>query len=158
MSFQHRIMLGILLFASVGSYAEPAAAIRQRVSYCSMANDDRAKPLPAELVGAATRLFGLRPDDPKWVRESTVYRCMGRAVWLCNHGANITCAKADTRRSLPGVAAYCRENPNEDYVPMAVTGHGTIYTWSCVGGKPLSKLSEKLDARGFIADQWKRLE
>jgi hypothetical protein len=40
---------------------------------------------------------------------------------------------------------------------MVVTGHGTIYTWECVHGKSRIKDSDKVDARGFIADQWKRL-
>lgn len=78
-----------------------------------------------------------------------MYRCVDGAVWLCNHGANLTCAKADIRRNLPAVADYCRENPNEEVVPMAVTGHGTIYTWECADGKLRSKPSQKVDERGF---------
>jgi hypothetical protein len=31
--------------------------------------------IPAEIVGAAIRLFGLHPDGAKGVRETTVYRC-----------------------------------------------------------------------------------
>ena len=64
-----------------------------------------------------------------------VYRCMGGSVWVCNHGANIPCAKGDTRRVLPSVTDYCNENPNQDFVPMVVTGHGTIHSWECVGGQ-----------------------
>ncbi len=158
MGAQAKLTTSIFLLALVASNAERAAAIEQAVSYCASANDDRVRPIPRELADAAIRLFGLHPDGAEWVRESTVYRCMAGAVWLCNHGANLTCDKADTRRDLPSVTTYCMENPNEEFVPMAVTGHGTIYTWECVRGKPRSKRSQKVDARGFIADQWKRLE
>lgn len=41
---------------------------------------------------------------------------------------------------------------------MAVTRHGTIYTWQCADGKPRSKPTGRVDERGFIAEQWKRLE
>lgn len=158
MSSTRTAMVPIFLLAAVVSNAEPAVVVEQPGSYCASTNDDHIKPIPAELVGAAIRLFGLHPDAAKWVRETTVYRCMDGAAWLCNHGANLTCAKADTRRNLPSVTDYCRENTNEEFVPMAVTGHGTIYNWECVDGKPRSKPSERVDERGFIADQWKRLE
>jgi hypothetical protein len=87
-----------------------------------------------------------------------VYRCMGRSVWVCNHGANIPCAKGDTRRVLPSVTDYCNENPNQDFVPMVVTGHGTIHSWECVGGRARIKQSEEVDRRGFIANQWQLLQ
>jgi hypothetical protein len=41
---------------------------------------------------------------------------------------------------------------------MVVTGHDTLYSWRCAGGKaevgpPISKL----DARGFLTDYWKKV-
>lgn len=127
-------------------------------SHCaSVRNDDKVQPIPPELVSRAIQLFGLAAEDPAFVRKSTVYRCMGGAAWLCNHGANLPCAKGAARRSLPSVTAYCRENRNADFVPAAVTGHGTIYSWACVHGRPRITQSEKVDARGFVIDQWKRL-
>ncbi len=158
MSFMRTVMVRMYILVVVVSNADPVAAVEQPGSYCASTNNDHPKPISAEFVSAAIRLFGLHPDGAKWVRESTVYRCMKGAIWLCNYGANLTCAKADTRRNLPAVADYCRENPNEEVVPMAVTGHGTIYTWGCADGKPRSKPSQNVDERGFIADQWKRLE
>jgi hypothetical protein len=38
-------------------------------------------------------------------------------------------------------------------VPM-VTGHATIYTWTCVGSDARIASLVKLDAHGFIAGQW----
>lgn len=129
-------------------------------AYCAKAgNDDRVKPIPEALLPAARRLFNLESaDDADFVLRSTVYRCMSGSVWLCNHGANIPCAKADLRRMPPSVTAYCKENPNEAFVPMVVTGHDTIHSWECVGGKARIKQSQKVDPRGFAADQWRRLQ
>ena len=53
----------------------------------------------------------------------------------------------------PSVATYVKENPNEAFVPMVVTGHDTIHSWECVGGKARIKQSQKVDLRGFAADQ-----
>ena len=125
-------------------------------AYCAKAsNDDRVKPIPEALLPAARRLFNLESaDDADFVLRSTVYRCMSGAVWLCNHGANIPCAKADLRRMPPSVTTYCKENPNEGFVP----GHDTIHSWECVGGKARIKQSQNVDPRGFAADQWRRLQ
>ncbi len=110
-------------------------------------------PIPAGLVAPAIRLFDLQGE----AQESTVYRCMSGAIWLCNHGANLTCAKADARLTIPSVTAFCKQNPNEEFVPMVVTGHGVNHSWGCVRGKAMVKETEELDARGFIANQWRRL-
>jgi hypothetical protein len=100
----------------------------------------------------------LRPVNPEQVRRSTVYRCMDGAAWLCNYGANLVCAKADVARNSRGAERYCRENPGSEVVPMAATGHATIYSWECVGNKArIQGASVSVDSRGFIADQWKRL-
>lgn len=129
-------------------------------AYCAkVGNDDRVKPMPAALVPAARRLFNLElATDADFVLRSTVYRCMSGSVWLCNHGANIPCAKADLRPMPPSVATYCKENPNEAFVPMIVTGHDAIHSWECLGGKPRIKQSQKVDPRGFAAGQWRRLQ
>ena len=139
--------------------AGPSWAAENPASHCaSVGDDDRVKPIPAGLLGQAIQLFGLPADDAAWAKESTVYRCMGGAVWLCNHGANLTCGKADMRREPPSVRAYCRQNPNEEFVPMAVTGHGVIHSWECVHGKSRIKESQEVDPRGFIASEWRRVE
>jgi hypothetical protein len=93
------------------------------------------------------------------VQRSTVFRCAGRKVLLCNVGANLPCGKANRSRNLPGATAYCRENPDSDVVPAAATGHDTIYRWRCTGRKaqPGGPV-ETVDARGFLERYWKRLD
>ncbi len=139
--------------ASAGARAEDLGA------YCArIGDDDLPKPIPPELVIQAIRLFYLTPVAPEQVEKSTVYRCMRGAVWLCNYGANLSCAKADVSRVSKGAENYCAENPGSAVVPMATTGHDTIYSWECVGKNPRITASERIDARGFIANQWKRLD
>jgi hypothetical protein len=154
--------LGAVLCVTVTFSAlcqQAPAPAQAPVEYCaSVGTDDEVRPLPPGLVPEALQLFYSRPVDPEQVRRSAVYRCMDGAVWLCNYGANLVCAKADVARVSRGAERYCRENPGSDVVPMAATGHATIYSWECVGAKARIKSgSLSVDSRGFIADQWKRL-
>src|SRR5271165_2000179 len=112
------------------------AVARDPIKYCaSVGTDDQVRPVPRELVPQALRLFYLAPVDSQQVRRSTVYRCMDGAVWLCNYGANLICAKADLSRASPGAESYCKDNLGSEVVPMAATGHATIYSWECIGNK-----------------------
>ena len=79
------------------------------------------------LIAGAATLFHEPANEAASHRDMYVYRCMGGSVWVCNHGANIPCAKGDTRRVLPSVTDYCNENPNQDFVPTVVTGHRQHY-------------------------------
>ncbi|HUO55805.1 MAG TPA: hypothetical protein VMU18_13750 [Rhodoblastus sp.] len=146
-------LICLVFFSSI---ARPALA-GDFVGLCAAGNDDRTRPIPAAIVPQAIKLFALAGVDPSFVQQSTVYRCMNGAAWLCNHGANLTCAKADVSRVSKGAQAFCRQNPRSDVVPMAATGHSTIFTWTCDGAKARIRSAEKVDRRGFIADQWKRL-
>ena len=155
-----RVIIGIITLTSLAflSYPEPAHAEDAQAHCAKVGNDDRVRAIPPSLIGGAAKLFHETASEAATHLYMYVYRCMGGSAWVCNHGANILCAKADVRRVLPGVTAYCKENLNLDFVPMAVTGHGTIHSWECVGGRARIKQSEKVDPRGFIADQWERLE
>jgi hypothetical protein len=123
-------------------------------------DDDRVREIPAGLVPDAQRLFGFSPDSPSaFIQKSTSFRCMGGNVWLCNYGANLVCGKANVSRTSAGAAEFCRENPGSDVVPMAATGHDTIYDWNCVGNREhISRRIVTVDPRGFIAENWKRLK
>jgi hypothetical protein len=158
---RHAVGLGVILSlaATFGAFCQEAPA-QDPTKYCtSVGNDDQVRPIPPGLAPLALRLFYLTPVDLQQVERSTVYRCMDGAAWLCNYGANLICAKADVSRVSAGAESYCRDNPGSDVVPMAATGHATIYSWECVGDKARIKGgSVSIDRRGFIANQWKRLE
>jgi hypothetical protein len=146
----------VLVFeAAIPAFGDEVGSLGAR---CAAArDDDRVRSIPASVVDAAARALGLQTSDRVWVRGSTVSRCMKGAVWLCNHGANLTCAKADVSKTSAGAEAYCKAFPNSDVVPMAATGHDTIYAWGCVGTHARIKNAEAVDERGFIASQWRRL-
>lgn len=147
---------GALMTSSTGTArAQDVQSLCARVT-----DDDRVRPIPAALVPAARRLFSFSADTPGgYVRKSTTFRCMEGKVWLCNYGANLVCEKADARRTSAGAADYCKENPGTDVVPMAATGHDTIYEWTCAGNKAvISKQIETVDPRGFMAGNWKPLD
>jgi hypothetical protein len=146
-----------LLFALAALAAQPALAEDARKFCASAGDDDQTRPIPAALTPDAIRLFGFPAQASGFVRRGSVYRCMDGAVWLCNYGANLSCAKGDASRSSQGAENFCRQNPDAAIVPMAATGHETIFTWKCVGTAPQIASAEKTDARGFIAGQWKRL-
>lgn len=151
----------IMAIAGAVSMAHLGAACAQDVqSLCArMADDDRVRPIPAALVPEARRLFGT-PDSPSaYIRKSTSFRCMRGKVWLCNYGANLVCGKANASRTSAGATDFCKQNPGSDIVPMAATGHDTIYEWKCVGDEAhISRQIETVDPRGFITENWKQLE
>jgi hypothetical protein len=155
-----RLILSTMTLALLAlfSHSRPAHAEDAQAHCAKVGNDDTVRTIPPSLIAGAARLFHETKDEAASHRYMFVYRCMNGAIWLCDHGANILCTKADVRRVLPSVTAYCKENPNEDFVPMVVTGHGTIYSWECAAGKARIKQSEEVDRRGFIANQWQRLE
>jgi len=152
---------GLLAFVAGAYPMAPGTEARAQdlnAHRASVGNDDRVKPIPAALVPEARRLFGGPPDQPGAAPQaSTVFRCMSGQVWLCNQGANLTCAIGDVRRVSKGAAAWCKDHPGSDVVPNIATGHATIHTWTCVGSEARIRSSEKLDARGFIAAQWTSL-
>jgi len=72
------------------------------------------------------------------------------------HGQRV--GKADTSRTSAGRDEWCRANPNDQNIPMAATGHATIYEWRCSGTRavPVRKFSP-IDDRGFEVMNWKVL-
>lgn len=151
----------VALLGIGGSFGSSAVLAQSSSNVCSqIGTDDTLRPLPAELVPAARRVFDLDGSlSANYVRAATSLRCdQGRAL-LCYVGANLNCGKADTSRSMSAADEYCRDNPAAVGIPMSVTGHATVYDWSCDGGN--AKAGEQIvatDRRGFIADNWKRLD
>jgi hypothetical protein len=141
-------------------HCEPARAQDVQSRCARIGNDDRVRPIPDSFVPQARRLFEISADTPSaFIRKTTTFRCMKGKVWLCNYGANLTCGKANVSRTSTGAAEFCQQNPGSDVVPMAATGHDTIYDWKCVGSKAqTSRQIATVDPRGFIARNWKELQ
>ncbi|PPQ28709.1 hypothetical protein [Rhodopila globiformis] len=151
------LLVGVGVGVGVGVAAprHPASTADRQGAVCRPGQtDDTLRPLPPALVLRARAVFGLAmPDD--LIRRATVYRCLDGRTLLCTAGANLVCGKANTRRDLPGVAAWCRDHRDVDSVPMFVTGHDTAYRWRCADGAPLIVATEAVDARGFLSRNWK---
>ena len=114
-----------------------------------------AMTVPKKLEPLVGEAFGITADQ---VRESAYVRCAGGKLMACWVGANLDCGKANAHRSLLGANAYCRENPGSDSIPMAATGHDTIYDWRCDGKRAVpGKANRAVDAQGYIADNWKEV-
>lgn len=156
----HLAFLATFAVALPVLYPGPAGAEDVRSSCTKAGDDDKVRPIPAALVPQARRLFEFSVNTPDaLVRKGTSYRCMGGKVWLCNYGANLVCEKANTKRTSKGAAEFCRQNPSSDFVPMAATGHDTIYEWKCAGSTAqISRQIATVDPRGFIAGNWKELK
>ena len=131
------VLIALLAGAGPTMFATAARAEALAAHCAAVGNDDRVKPIPTALIPAAREALGIGPGEPDAAFQAgTVFRCMGGKVWLCNHGANLSCAKGDVRRVSAGAAAWCREHPGSDVVPMAASGHATIYAWACAGSEP----------------------
>jgi hypothetical protein len=141
---------------AMGLFTQAASAAPAPQAYCAkVVNDDELRGAPHALAPAIKQLFHV---TGAYAAQTTRYRCAGGKVMLCNVGANLPCGKANIRRHLPGATAWCKEKPNSNFIPMAATGHDTIYTWHCANdvatpGDPV----RKIDARGFFADYWRQL-
>ena len=157
--FVHSALLAAVAGAVTICPLNPARA-QDVPSLCArVTNDDRVRPIPITLIPKAREIFGFSADAAdQYIQKSTSFRCMEGKVWLCNTGANLVCGKANTSQASAGASSFCKENPGSDVVPMAATGHDTVYEWKCVGTKAvISKEVEAVDPRGFLTANWKAL-
>ncbi len=141
---------GLLILASAAPMRAANAA-----SYCPNPAHARPAKVPADLVPALATAFGA---DKEAVRNAGFVRCVGRKLLGCFIGANLNCDKADTRRTSFGAAAWCRDHPGAADIPMASTGHDTVYAWSCKGAHAVpGKMIMKVDRQGYVANNWKEI-
>lgn len=143
------LAFGALSFASPATPASLAAL-------CASGRGPRAPvPVPRALEAEVARTFGVSVDA---VGHGGFVRCADGKLLACLVGANLNCGKANTSRSLPGASAFCRANPGSDVVPMAATGHDTIYAWRCVGKRAVAgDAVVVVDPDGYDAANWREV-
>ena len=147
------LLLSALIVLGSAMTARPAAAA---LAYCPNPGHSRPAKVPPSLVPAVAAAFNIDKDA---VPNTAFVRCVGAKLVGCYVGANLDCDKANTRRMLPGATAWCRQNPGATNIPMAATGHDTIYEWSCKGTRAVAgRQVMKVDLRGYIADKWKEIQ
>jgi hypothetical protein len=125
----------------------------------------RSPAWPADFAMAALSGLTLPLREPSGNGGSTLfvegylnYRCYQGAVMGCAVGANLNCGKANVSTRSQGGDEFCRANSNAQNIPMAATGHDTIFSWRCAGTQavPVRKFSP-VDDRGFEIMNWKVL-
>jgi hypothetical protein len=145
-------LFSVLIVLASAMTARPASAA---AAYCSNPAHSRPAKVPPGLVPAVAAAFNIDKDAAP---NTAFVRCVGAKLMGCYVGANLDCGKANTRRMLPGAAAWCRQNPGAANVPMAATGHDTVYEWSCEGTRAVAgRQVMKVDRQGYIADNWKEI-
>jgi hypothetical protein len=137
--------------------AFPASAASGPATCAAGAGPRVPVPVPKEFEADVARTFGVPIDLVR--RGGAFVRCAKDKLLACLVGANLNCGKANTRRSLPGASEFCRTNPDADNIPMAATGHDTIYAWRCVGKRAVAaKTVVAVDAHGYDAGSWKEVD
>ena len=93
-----RAILGTATLAALALFSrqEPAHAVDAQAHCAKVGNDDTVRMIPPSLVAGAARLFHEPASEAASHRDMYVYRCMGGSVWVCDHGANILCIKAES--------------------------------------------------------------
>ncbi len=112
---------------------------------------------PDAVVQGLRKAMGIPAGAPAGPAGSNLWRCMNGQVYACNVGANIPCSeKADTNRTPTAeMNDFCKANTSADFIPAAVTGRATVYSWKCVNGMAtVDKQLTQPDARGFLSSFW----
>jgi hypothetical protein len=150
--------------ATAGSTAQ-AASYADPFSYCTALGtidipDSRysGPAIPDAIAQRLKTASGASADAPINIfKQGSSWRCMGGKVYACFVGANLPCdSKANTDKTPTSAEAdYCKNNPNSDFIPAAVTGHDTIYAWRCNQDTPaIDKQVFHVDSQGYIQEIW----
>ncbi len=137
--------------------ADTAVTDLSPASYCTKVDtDDSSHQLPHDMVDTAEQAFGLKLPVEQGER-AVIWRCDGGQVLGCFFGANVPCGQMDQRTELPSVTEWCEDHPGAG-VPQEVTGHDTLWRWSCDGAKAVrGSAAWTLDRRGFVQGLWRPL-
>jgi hypothetical protein len=147
------VLAGFAACSIARAHAETPAAFCARI-----VNDDAARPIPESLVAAAEVALGATMP-PDVAMQTTVFRCANGRALVCTVGANLVCGRASVSRSPGrGPLVWCREHPNDAFIPLVAAGHDTIYAWRCRDGVPhIDRQILDVDARGFVVQNWRQL-
>ncbi len=151
---------------SLSGSAPTSAAFTDPFAYCAAVGtidkpDARytGPQVPDAVINGFKKAAGLESstEPMDMLRKSTIWRCMDNKVYACNFGANLPCdSKANTDKTpSQAIIDYCKANPDSQGIPMAVTGHDTIYSWQCVKDSPqIAQQVFQVDQAGYIQQIW----
>jgi hypothetical protein len=114
--------------------------------------------MPEPIVQGLKTALDAPPDAPdEFFTQGSFWRCMNGKLYACTVGANLPCQEKATTDRTPTepMQEFCQENPDSDFIPMAVTGHAVIYEWRCANGEPeiVQQIVEP-DEQGFLSNIW----
>ena len=153
------------LVLGLTSLSRIAAASDDLPAQCArLGNDDTVRDYQPSLRAGTVKAFramfpgAKTPPEDAMLQAQAKFRCMNGKVHVCFIGANLPCGKLNTSRENAGAEAFCRTEPEADFVPMAATGHDSIYAYRCHGGKAeVLRATYELDERGFAKSLWMTL-
>jgi hypothetical protein len=89
---------------------------------------------------------------------NTVWRCMNGSVYICEMGATGEGCIKTGHSTAPhkGIIAWCRQNPNSDFVPSAYMA-GSPASWRCQGTRPVIIETEGVDEGGYLKQFWQKV-
>jgi hypothetical protein len=156
------IALGFLATLALAPLPSATAAEDDLAAACARAgDDDTLRAYQPSLKAGAVKVFKMmfpgakEPPDDAMLAAQAKFRCMDGKVYACLVGANLPCGKLNTSRQNPGAEAFCRTDPDASFVPLAATGHDSVYSYRCRGAKPeVARTSYDLDQRGFAKSLW----
>jgi hypothetical protein len=98
---------------------------------------------------------GRQPD------YGVAWRCVRGEVLACQNAQTPSCMKPDTDRTpTPAMRGFCRDDQGSSpVIPRVVTGTERMlaYDWVCRGPEPTIARETPLDAQGFVAAAWRRV-
>ncbi|MFI5001653.1 MAG: hypothetical protein ACHQK9_17375 [Reyranellales bacterium] len=87
------------------------------------------------------------------------WRCVQGEVLVCRNAQTPSCMRAGTdRKPSPAMREFCQDPQHSaSVIPRVVTGTARMlaYDWVCRGTEPTIAKETPLDARGFVAADWK---
>lgn len=114
--------------------------------------------MPEVVAQGLRRASGASDDAPLDVFvQNSFWRCLAGKVYACTVGANLPCESKANTSSTPSQAEndFCTENLSSDFIPAYITGHDTIYTWTCKDGQAVAgEQVFHVDPQGFIQEIW----
>lgn len=145
--------------------AHPPLTFDDPFGYCTAVGTiDRPDSRYTGPVIASAALPSLLAAFPGTIPEAfrpgnTFFRCFEGRVLACTVGANLNCGLADaSRQPKPGMTTYCQDNPESDFIPLAVAGHEGVFAWQCRNGQPvIERQVFTVDPRGFVSEFWQQL-
>ena len=143
---------GTGVFAQTPSFTDPQAYCRAVGTIDEPDQRFTGTSLPAWMTAPF-----VNPQYPRALYGIS-WRCMTGSVLVCQNAQSPSCLKANTDQT-PSAAMreFCGSNANSQAIPRVVTGTERMlaYNWVCRGIEPAIAKATRLDARGFVAADWK---